>query len=235
MSSGIAYTLKVSRRSKHARLKMVPHEGLVVVVPEGYDRKQIPVLLHRYAAWIERAASRLERPQPDGKPALPNGLPCLVGFRSTGEEWQVEYDPSRRRSAERNGAGGSSILLPVDGSERDAARDLLLLWLRKRAAAILVPMLEEQSEAFGLRYASAGVRLQKSRWGSCSTRGRITLNTKLLFLPPELARYIMTHELCHTAEMNHSDSFWRLVERHDPLFRQHDRAMRDGWNMFPDG
>ncbi|NQU46406.1 MAG: M48 family metallopeptidase [Chlorobium sp.] len=232
--SGISYTLKVSLRSKHARLKMVPREGLVVVVPEGYDRKQIPVLLQRYEGWIQRAAERLERHcQPDEHPVLPNGLPSSVVFRSVGEEWRVEYDPSRSRSVERHVEGICSILLPFEGARRDAARDHLLLWLRKRAGAILLPMLEERSEALGLRYASAGVRLQKSRWGSCSTRGRITLNTKLLFLPPELARYIMTHELCHTAEMNHSGSFWRLVQRHDPDFRQHDRAMRDAWKYIP--
>ncbi|QEQ56799.1 M48 family metallopeptidase [Chlorobium phaeovibrioides] len=231
--SDISYTLKVSRRSKYARLKMVPREGLVVVVPEGYDRKQIPVLLKRYEDWIRRAAGRLERQQPDEHPLLPGGLPSSVVFRSVGEEWRVEYDPALRKRVERNGDGGSSVLLPVEDARRDDARDHLLLWLRKRAAVILLPMLEERSRALGLRYASAGVRLQKSRWGSCSGRGRITLNTKLLFLPPELARYIMTHELCHTAEMNHSGSFWRLVQRHDPDFRQHDRAMRDAWKYVP--
>ena len=66
----------------------------------------------------------------------------------------------------------------------------------------------------------------KSRWGSCSERGNLNFNYKILFLPPEVADYIIVHELCHLREFNHSPKFWALVEEVVPNQKQLRRALR---------
>lgn len=123
------------------------------------------------------------------------------------------------------------VLVP-DG-EPETARRLLKEWIRGQASAWLGPMLEEVAATEGFSHAGAGFRFQKSRWGSCSARGRISLNACLLFLPEHLARYILLHELCHTRELNHSPAFWKHVFAVDPDALAKDKAMRAAWKYVP--
>ncbi len=81
--------------------------------------------------------------------------------------------------------------------------------------------------------ARVSIRCQRTRWGSCSTRGTVSLNCSLVFLRPEVVRYLFVHELAHTKHMNHSANFWRLVERLEPDYRRLDRELLAGWRTVP--
>jgi predicted metal-dependent hydrolase len=76
------------------------------------------------------------------------------------------------------------------------------------------------NQFYGFTWTSVGVRNQKTRWGSCSSAGRLNFSYKICLLPPHLADYIIVHELCHLGEMNHSKKFWALVARALPEYRQ---------------
>jgi predicted metal-dependent hydrolase len=82
-------------------------------------------------------------------------------------------------------------------------------------------------------YAKMHVRAQRSCWGSRSCSGTISLNLCLLFLAPELMRYLLIHELCHGRHMNHSKRFWTLVGRFEPDYRRLDRALTESWREVP--
>ena len=81
------------------------------------------------------------------------------------------------------------------------------------AAKVLPQRLKELAERTGFKYKRCTVRDVRSRWGSCSTSGTISLNTQLILLPARLIDYVLLHELCHTVEMNHSDRFWALMDK----------------------
>lgn len=66
---------------------------------------------------------------------------------------------------------------------------------------------------YGFGYNKVSIRNQRTRWGSCSRDGNLNFNYKIIFLPAELADYIIVHELCHLEEFNHSARFWRLTEK----------------------
>ncbi|TLU85621.1 MAG: M48 family metallopeptidase [Chlorobium sp.] len=232
-AESLTYTVKVSKRAKNARLKMMPHAGLVVVVPSGFTQRKIDSLLQQHEAWIRKAARKIEAHRPEPLPMEENGLPSAIHLRYLSEEWSVSYHTRSSRSV-RADHEGMALHVPADPSDREQCRKLLLSWLRLRAGKVLLPRLGEVAEAHGFGFAKAGVRLQHSRWGSCSSRGRITLNTKLLFLPDYLVYYIMVHELCHTVHMNHSRAFWELVKRHDPLCRASNREMNTAWKYVPE-
>lgn len=70
------------------------------------------------------------------------------------------------------------------------------------------------------------IRNQKSRWGSCSGKGNLNFNYKIVLLPPHLADYIIVHELCHLKQMNHSRAFWALVAETIPDYKECQKAIR---------
>ena len=106
-------------------------------------------------------------------------------------------------------------------------------WLLAHARHRLSPRLAALATETGLSYRRLQVRRQRTRWGSCSSTGTISLNGCLLFLTPGQARYLMVHELCHTRHMNHSAAFWSLVERFQPGARALDRELSQAWRRIP--
>lgn len=84
----------------------------------------------------------------------------------------------------------------------------------------LVRMLaEEEAPELGVEYARIEIRDQRTRWGSCSTRGTLSFNWRLVLAPFEVLDYVVVHELCHLRQPNHSRRFWRLVETRRPDWR----------------
>jgi predicted metal-dependent hydrolase len=233
------YSVRVSERAQNARLVMTAERGLEIVVPRRFDRRRIPELLLAKQEWIARASRRMEATRHE-LAANPPRLPAVVVLPFTGEERRVEYRPPSL-GAWGTVATGTSLVskgasarehrdgrLVVTGVADDVAacQKALRLWLRRKARTVLVSRLEELSREHGLRYQRVTIRQQRSRWGSCSQRGSISLNASLLFLPPALVDYVLLHELCHTVELNHSARFWTLLGYHDPACKAHRRALR---------
>ena len=144
--------------------------------------------------------------------------------------------------------GDLRVTIPRGGSQREALRfaDRHLDWarrqrskilasrrpahvekaLREQAARELRPQLLALAVEHGLSVRRVTIRNQRSRWGSCSPRGDIALNYRLLLMPPEVREYILIHELMHLRQPNHSIRFWRLVEAACPRFRDAERWLR---------
>jgi hypothetical protein len=97
----------------------------------------------------------------------------------------------------------------------------------------LEPRLEALAKSTGVAYERLSIRRQRSRWGSCSVRGTISLNACLLFQRPEVVDYLIVHELTHVQHMNHSKRFWQAVERNCPAWRALDRELLQGWRRVP--
>ncbi len=228
------YTVQVSRRSKYARLKMTPHEGLIVVLPEGFPKKEIPALLLRHAEWIRKTTKKLDAHRLEPPPVAGNGWPSKVLFPFFDEEWEVEYQQTAAvAQGDIEELSPTRLLISGDVANESLCRKLLFSWLKHRAGLLLLPSFKSLATSLDFDYAEAKVRLQHSRWGSCTVAHVITLNTKLLFLPDYLIRHIMVHELCHTVHLNHSRSFWALVHQHDPLWRIYNREMKSAWKYVP--
>ena len=84
---------------------------------------------------------------------------------------------------------------------------------------------------YGFTYHRITIRQQRTRWGSCSAQGNLNFNIRLIYLSDELRDYIIVHELCHLQEMNHSQSFWDLVEERIPAHKECRRALKKGTHL----
>ena len=84
---------------------------------------------------------------------------------------------------------------------------------RNRALVLAQERIAHFNKSLGFKYNRITIRNQRTRWGSCSSRGNLNFNYKIIFLSPKLADYIIVHELCHLKEFNHSHKFWNLVAK----------------------
>jgi predicted metal-dependent hydrolase len=227
-----AYTLRTSGRARHVRLTVTPRSGLIVVVPAGLRGFDPAPVLRDRASWIAEATAHFAARRSALTADPDELLPTEVVFATTGERWLVERRATRSttvRVLESDGA------LTISGATGDAEACLAALrrWLQAAARDRLLPLLAEQAAAHGLRYRRATVRGQKGRWGSCSASGAITLNRCLIFLAPEITKSVALHELAHLAQPNHSQAFWREVERLDSDAQRHRRAIARAWDAVP--
>lgn len=98
--------------------------------------------------------------------------------------------------------------------------------LRAQAKVILPPRLKELADEHGFTYNRVTIKNNISNWGSCSVRGNINLNLRLVTLPQPLQDYVMLHELCHLREMNHGPKFHALLESLCPDHRKLEKELR---------
>ena len=224
------YRVQHSARAKHVRLKVTPADGVVVVVPKGFDERLLPALVKEQSTWIEKQLDRL------GDALAIAGRverPTRIDLNACGEQWHIHYEATA--SAQIRVTETEGATLHVRGAIDDDARahNALRRWLARRARETLTHRLDALSARYGLPYTRATIRFQRSRWGSCSSRGTISLNAQLMFLPANLVRCVLAHELCHTTHLNHGPRFWTLLETLEPGHRALHRELRHGWNHIP--
>ncbi len=218
------YSVRVSHRARHARIVVRPNLSVEVVLPKGVAKSRAARLVCEKRGWVERSLKRFRAAMDEETQFHTPFPPQKIDIELLHQPRLLIYrksDSSQVRVTEQ------SDELHITGAIDDEVklRAALQRWLKLKAKKTLLPMLEALAREHGFHFNKATIRLQRSRWGSCSKAGNISLNAKLLFLPQELVRYVIVHELAHLKEMNHSAAFWRVVERCDADYGDHRRAM----------
>ena len=226
------YEIRPSAKARSLRLKMTALEGLTVIAPKGLDERQVVELVTGKRDWIAAKLDQFEEVRHllvDKVSARPEAfdLPALA------ESWRVEYWTTKGKTvgARTDQQGRIQVYGVVTDDERCKAA--LRRWLARRAKETLTPWLESLAAESGLRSSRVIIKNQRTRWGSCSADGVISLNAKLLFLPPKLVRYVLLHELCHTLERNHTNRFWTHLRQFEPQTDLLHGQMRDAWKQVP--
>ena len=113
-------------------------------------------------------------------------------------------------------------------SQELTAQDIKLL--ATRAKRIIPQRVRYYADIMGVTYGRITIRMQKSRWGSCSSKGNLNFNCLLMRTPDEIIDYVVVHELCHLKEMNHSPRFWAEVEKIFPDYKERRKWLKDHGN-----
>lgn len=221
------WIVRASGRARRLSVRVFATGRVEVVVPKRTSATTVQRFLDRHRDWIEqrRREARRVPPRIDAFP------PLMLELRALGESWRVHVAGGRGRL--RIAAAGGVLRISGHAAEPRATGDLLRDWIIARARAGFEPTLSQLSAATGLAYRRMQIRRQRTRWGSCSTRGTISLNACLAFQRPEVARYLLIHELAHTRHMNHSALFWSLVASWCPGFAALDAELEQGWRHVP--
>ncbi|HEX9036654.1 MAG TPA: SprT family zinc-dependent metalloprotease [Ktedonobacterales bacterium] len=228
----ISYQIRPSARARRVRLVVRPGGALEVVKPRGVSQARIEETLREYEPWIRRTQARLAPLAPPSAPApLADGH--ALPFRGRTLRLTFTPAPSASLLARITLRGDQlTIALPASATalptgERDArVRDLLERWYRRQAGPVFEERLAHWNTRYHFTWASVNVKSQKTRWGSCSRKGNLNFNWRLLLAPPTILDYVVIHELCHLKEHNHAAGFWALVERACPDYREHRAWLR---------
>lgn len=222
-----AVAVRVSQRARRVSLKVYPSGLIELVAPRGFDPGEAPRILERHRDWLERAIARQQR---DGPPDAFTSPPPSIRLQAIGECWDVAYCGMQKERTHCRELQDGSLLVAADGEDW---RRVLQRWLARKARVHLVPWLGRVSNELELPFDAVTVRGQKTRWGSCSARKTISLNYRLLFLPPHLVRHLFIHELCHTVHLDHSRRYWDLVARKSPGYKAMEAELNRGRRHVP--
>jgi len=208
--SEIPYSVRRSERARRVRVSVDPEAGVEVVLPARAPRREAAAAMVELRPWVERRLRTLARAREE------LGLrPGVVPF--LGGPLELEPEPGRSRVTRR----GERLLVPA-GDHRPA----LERWFRRRAREEVAPRLERACAAAGTRHGALTIRGQRTRWASCSPRGDMSFNWRLLLAPEPVLDAVVWHEVCHLEVLDHSPRFWALLEGRCPDYRAHQRWLR---------
>ena len=129
-----------------------------------------------------------------------------------------------------------SLVRPAMTTNLAAIQDRAVLYAARsfrEARARISLIAQSEAAALGVAYERITLRDQRSRWGSCSSKGALSFNWRLVLAPHDVLDYVVVHEVCHLVEHHHGPEFWRLVERRRPNYRESKEWLDNyGWEIL---
>lgn len=198
----IRVSVRVSQRARSYRLSIPHGGGPVLTVPAHGRWTEAQDFLTRHHGWLSVRLRRAPRATPF---AAGETIPLRgIGHRVIGT--------GRLRGRVEAGADEDGPILLVPGDMQHHGRRLVD-WLKAEAGRDLRLQSDRHATTLGVRVLAVSLRDQTTRWGSCSTTGRLSYNWRLIMAPDFVLDYVAAHEVAHLKEMNHSIRFWRAVEQ----------------------
>lgn len=204
------YTLRRSRRARHLLLHVHFDGAIEVVVPYFVSLKRAEAFVADRRAWIGRTLAKYQqqhRSLPQRKFISGEQLPCGGDLYTL----RIMRPMGRQRAHLATHEKIVTLTLPPSA----AARPYVVRWYQQQARRHLTPLAQAFAASVGKNITRLVIGDTRTQWGSCSPRGRLAFNWRLLLAPAPIAAYVVAHEVAHLRHPNHSSSFWQLVSQLD--------------------
>lgn len=222
----LAWSIHYSNRRRTVQLRILSVDQLLVTAPAGFTVKQAETVLQRKTAWILRQVLRLEAVAANSANAsLTHGATLL--FRGVPHALLLLAD-GRSQPHVTCWQCAISVYLPelVGEDNHPAVAKSIQNWYFEQAKLQLEDRTRYWAAQIGVSPTRLSLRDQKSRWGSCSSRGTVSYNWRLIMAPPDVLDYLVIHELCHLRHPNHSAAYWQEVSIWCPNYSLHRSWLR---------
>ena len=231
----VSYALRRARRGSIGFI--VGMEGLSVNAPRWVGIHDIEAALQEKAAWILRKlheqhdrARRLQAAKVDWRdgtliPFLGENVIIVLDSRTTGAVLNTDAEAVQPQIA-----GVPRLTLHIglpESAEPEQIRDAVQSWLQRQARRIFEDRCRHFAQQLGVRYTRLALSSAQTRWGSASADGSIRLNWRLVHFALPTIDYVVTHELAHLREMNHSPRFWDVVRSVLPDYERARGSLKD--------
>ncbi len=220
---GLRVEIVRTRRKKTIALTVVDG-GVRVLAPKRVSTEEVFALVRKKSDWIEK--KRL-RPQFQQK------------TYSTGERFvvldetvQLQVVDGKRSSIALQQGDLVVCLSPRVRKRAEFVGSLIHGWYQQQAEETIGPRVNRYADQLDVTPRSVQVKNYKRRWGSCSSRGDLTFNWRIIIAPLPIVDYVVVHELCHLIHHNHRPEFWRCVESLLPDYRERQAWLKThGWSL----
>lgn len=217
MGETVKYNVRRSSDATKPRIDVDIH-GVTVVIPDAAD-VQPREILRENGAWVMEKQRDFERHReriPDRTFGAGEMFPLL------GTERELVIEPARSHTITDD-----EIRLRKSTVKQSTVKRVLENVYRREARDHFSKRASRYAGQMEVEYNQIQIRNQRTRWGSCSTTGTISLNWRLIMAPPEIVDYIIVHELAHLREANHDEEFWSLVAKYDSEYESHARWLEE--------
>ena len=213
----VSVSLIKNRRSRRYIVRVIDENRVRVTIPRGGNRSEALAFFQRSIRWVDDQIMEMQRA----------GSLATVPWRAGTKVW---FRGREEPIVIKKSGGGGSVQIgdadiignPFEGDLREFVEN----GLRRLAQEEIPPCVDRFADKMSLRPSRITIRAQRTRWGSCSAKGALSLNWRLVQVPKEVRDYIVIHELSHLRQMNHSSRFWKLVEAYCPEYRIHETWLR---------
>ena len=207
----IAEVIRTERR-KTADIRV--EDGAVsVVVPSDLPIERIDSLLKEKRKWIKDKIVLHRQAQPVSEKQYVSG----EAFSYLGRNYRLKVEKGAFQPV-RLIAGRLVVTVPEGKDEPHMIRNALVRWYKLQAEQKIKEKVERYAPVVGAEPTGLGIKSFKSRWGSCTAKGRLEFNWRVMMAPNSVVDYVVVHELCHLKQHDHSAEFWQMVERVMPSF-----------------
>ncbi len=220
LPNGETILYQLERRSRRTIGLKITDDGLVVHAPRRIFEFELHRILQEKAKWI---INKLEARKNNYVPPIEwiDGEMLLLH----GNLIELKVLPSNKNKQPELSNNVLTIASPEANNHAAVSRKVTQ-WYKKQAMPDFVRRLEILAAKLGVKTPPLMLSNAQSRWGSCSSRGDVRLNWRLLQAPPHIINYVICHELAHLREMNHSARFWAIVEQLFPDYKRAEKELK---------
>lgn len=215
------YTIKKTRRNKNIRLSINTKGEIVVSAPIRVSNGLISGFVQKHQAWIE---DKLKKIVVEPKSWTPNQSITIFNKNYVLRLWKLNLRPKYRLTEDSLWLKESEFKHLEQTLPKILKSDIFNYFDKK--------LVELNQKYFQTSWKKLTIRSQKSRWGSYSSTGVLSLNWRLILAPEEILNYVIIHELAHIYHPNHSSKFWQLVGEYDPNFKIHRNWLKKNGNQL---
>lgn len=218
--------IQIKRYARATRLRLrIDAQHIKVTAPLFCTNQQIQAFITESEQWILTTWKN----QQEKRQHLDQTLPTVLQLFNQSQLIQIEYKNQKNNFI----FDQEQRLLYISSRQPEVyLKDFVAAYAKQ----YLPLFLQHISQEIGLKYMQCHIRQPKTRWGSCSAKHDIMLNSGVILFSEAVVRYLCVHELAHTKFFNHSAQFWNEVAQHDPNFRQHRQQLKQSpmpywWNI----